>query len=104
MKNLIKLMKARHDFYVKYPELGATHLHLLERIGMRDGENKPLTVTEAMKLATVASPATIHRLMDDLEFVGFIRKFHARGNIRTKYLILGKKGWMYFRKVAKEMS
>ena len=104
MQNLIKLMKARHDFYVKYPGLGATHLHLLERIGIRDGENNPLTVTEAMKLDAVASPATIHRLMDDLEFIGLIKKFHAKGNIRTKYLILGKNGWRYFRKVAKEMS
>lgn len=104
MQNLIKLMKARHDFYVKYPGLGATHLHLLERIGIRDGENNPLTVTEAMKLDAVASPATIHRAMDDLEFVGLINKFHAKGNIRTKYLVLGKNGWRYFRKVAKEMS
>lgn len=104
MKQLIKLMKARHDFYVKYPELGATHLHLLERLGIIEMDGKHLTVSEVMRLSDVASPATVHRLMDDLETAGLIERLHAKYNSRTKYVALGKKGHSYFRKVARGMA
>lgn len=99
MKKIMKIMKLRHNFYVKYPELGATHLHLLERIGIHETDGKPLSVTAAMKLADVASPATVHRMLDDLEASGLVKKSFRGNNVRTKHLTLTMKSSKYFFKL-----
>lgn len=58
---------------------------LLDEIALCDVE--PLTVTEAMGLAFVASPATIHRKIDELLAAGLIEHKQEGDNRRTKFLV-----------------
>lgn len=102
--NIMKLMRLRHDFYAKHPELGADHLHLLERIGIHESEGRTLTVTDAMKLKDVSSPATIHRMMDALEASGLVEKHSFPFDKRAKYLRLSKQSRAYFNKLDREMG
>ena len=50
-------------------------------------EVDPLSVTEAMSLAFVASPATVHRKIDELIAAGLIEHKHEEGDQRTKFLV-----------------
>lgn len=104
MKQLMKLMKTRHDFYVKYPELGATHLHLLEHLAICDQAGMPLMVTEARSLSAVASPASISRHLNDLEVCDLIQKIYGPDNNRDKYLCLTARGMAYFKRLNKVME
>lgn len=49
-----------------------TARHLLQLIALRHAQGNALTVTEAMAMSTVASPATIHRKLDALREAGLI--------------------------------
>jgi DNA-binding MarR family transcriptional regulator len=82
------------------PGLDSTAKYLLERIACQHAMGKPLTVTEAMALQDVASPATIHRKLDDLRTAGMVdTEFHG-DNRRTKYLAPTGKARKYFDKVS----
>lgn len=104
MKRLIRPMIARLGFYRQYPDLGASHLHLLEVIGIHDVQDQHLSVTKAMKLKDVASPATIHRLIDALEYHDLVRRVTDPYDIRVRYLHLGSKGTAYFKKLDKALE
>jgi len=101
--NIMELLAERRNFYIKHPQLGPRHLELLEQIGLYDHRGNALTITEAMKLG-VGSPATAHRAIDELEFVGLIHKVSHKDDIRTKYLMLDAKGWKYFKRLQKLME
>jgi hypothetical protein len=58
---------------------------LLDEISLCDAE--PLSVTEAMSLSFIASPATIHRKIDELLEKGLIEHFYEDNNRRTKFLV-----------------
>ena len=58
---------------------------LLDEISLCDAE--PLSVTEAMTLSFIASPATIHRKLDELLEKGLIEHKYEDENRRTKYLV-----------------
>ena len=60
---------------------------LLEIIAVRHEERQPLTVTEAMALSHIASPATIHRKLDQLREVGLVEACFEDNNRRTKFLV-----------------
>jgi predicted transcriptional regulator len=57
---------------------------------------EPLSVTEAMSLASIASPATIHRKLDELVEAGLVTHDYRDGNRRTKYLLPTKKAWAHY--------
>jgi DNA-binding MarR family transcriptional regulator len=81
------------------PSLDSTAKCLLERIACQHALGEPLTITEAMALQEVASPATIHRKIDDLRTAGLVdTEFHGE-NRRTKYLTPTPKARKYFDKV-----
>lgn len=103
MKNIMKLLAVRHDFYADYPFLGAKDLHLLEKIAIHEHGGVPLTVTNAMAMSDIASPASIHRIMDRLEYYGLIERKHE-DDFRTKWLTLAKPGVKYFKKLEKVME
>lgn len=65
--------------------------------------HEPLTVTEAMELAEIGSPATIHRKLDDLLTAGLIYHSYETGNRRTKYLQLTSKAIGYFSLLSEAM-
>ena len=68
------------------PTLDSTAKALLERIACQHALGQPLTITEAMALSEVASPATIHRKIDDLRIAGLVDTEFQGDNRRTKYL------------------
>jgi len=77
---------------------------LLEVIAVRHADEKPLTVTEAMALTTIASPATIHRKLDQLRELGMIDTVFEGKNRRTKYLVPTQMAHDYFNKVGQVMQ
>jgi Fe2+ or Zn2+ uptake regulation protein len=77
---------------------------LLEVIAVRFEHKKPLTVTEAMSLGYIASPATIHRKLDQLRELGMIETVFEGKNRRTKYLIPTENAHMHFENVGKAMK
>ena len=74
----------------------ATAIQLLKLIGVSEFNEKPKTVTEMMALSTVASPATIHRKLDELINEGLAEKRFTSPDHRTKRLFLTPKGQKFF--------
>jgi DNA-binding MarR family transcriptional regulator len=87
------------DIYLKYlnltqenerltvpPEIPHDAFKLLEIIASRHYENNPITVSEAMRLGVIASPASIHRKLDILREGGLITSLHKDNDRRTQYL------------------
>jgi len=60
-----------------------------------------LTVTEAMSLNLIASPATLHRKLDNLRNAGWIYQECRDGNRRTKYLVAAPKALAEYEKLNK---
>jgi DNA-binding MarR family transcriptional regulator len=77
---------------------------LLEMIAVRHASEKPLTVTDAMALDTIASPATIHRKLDQLRELGMIDTVFEGKNRRTKYLVPTQAAQDYFAQAGKVMQ
>ena len=77
---------------------------LLEVIAVRFDQKKPLTVTEAMALNHIASPATIHRKLDQLRELDMIETVFEGKNRRTKYLIPTENAHVFFEHVGKAMK
>ena len=77
---------------------------LLDVIGLRFDQKKPLTVTEAMALDRIASPATIHRKLDQLRELGLIDTVFEGKNRRTKYLVPTKAASDYFSTMGKAVQ
>ena len=72
---------------------------LLDTIAMRHAAGSSLTVTEAMALNTLSSPATIHRKLDQLSSMGFIEVEFREGNRRSKYLVLSPTSIKHYEKL-----
>jgi DNA-binding MarR family transcriptional regulator len=77
---------------------------LLEVIAVRHEQKKPLTVTEAMALGNIASPATIHRKLDQLRDMGMVTSVFDGHNRRTKYLVPTDAAHSYFNSVGQAMT
>ena len=78
------------------PALDLDAKKLLETIAVRHSQGKPLTVTEAMAMAHIASPATIHRKLDVLREIGMIETQFEGSNRRTKFLVPTPQAAKYF--------
>ena len=76
---------------------------LLEVIAVRYEQKNPLTVTEAMALAHIASPATIHRKLDQLRQAGLVDANTEGNNRRTKYLIPTQQAHDYFERIGQAL-
>lgn len=66
--------------------------------------NDPLTVSECMEMGDLASPATIHRKLDDLMSFGLIEQIQVEGNRRTKFLMPTKLAMTHFERLSKAME
>ena len=85
--------------------IDSTALLLLNEIAVQhhdDGKN--ITVTEAMLLSNIASPATVHRKLDELREAGLIEQVFEGKNRRTKYLVPTKEADSYFAKMSKAIT
>jgi Fe2+ or Zn2+ uptake regulation protein len=85
------------------PNLDLDAKRLLEVIGVQHSQGKPLTVSDAMAMTHIASPATIHRKLDLLREIGMIDSYFEGGNRRTKYLCPTPQAQNYFSKVGEVM-
>ena len=84
--------------------IDSTALLLLNEIAVQHHEGKNITVTQAMLLSNIASPATVHRKLDELRDAGLIEQVFEGKNRRTKYLIPTKEADSYFAKMSKAIT
>ena len=68
--------------------VGQVAICLLENIAIAEFRGSHLTVSKAMNMSAIASPATIHRKLNLLLSHGFIKHVYKNSNRRTKYLAL----------------
>lgn len=76
---------------------------LLEIIAVHNARQQPLTVTQVMQMHAIASPATIHKKINQLQTAGLINMEHQGSNRRTKYLTTTPKADSYFEEIGAEM-
>ena len=77
-------------------EIDLTAQKLLEVVCLRHDQHKPMTVSEAMQLQSVASPATLHRKLSALLDLGYVQFVFEGTNRRTKYIHPTAKTNAYF--------
>ncbi len=75
-------------------------VQLLEEIALAEFNGAAYSVTQVMALERVASPATIHRKLQDLLKSGMVEMRSLDGNRRTKLVFLSRSGYKYFEKRA----
>jgi DNA-binding MarR family transcriptional regulator len=78
-------------------------LKLLEAVAVAHGKGAALTVTDAMALSAIASPATLHRKLNDLLDAGLIEQVFEGKNRRTKYLVPTASAAKYFEQLGKAL-
>ena len=81
------------------PDLDASSKQLLDEIALFQHRDKPMTVTELMNLAHIASPATLHRKFTQLLNLGLVDAVFKDRNRRTKYVLLTTDGQAYFKAI-----
>ncbi len=100
MKNaFIRFLNLKHAAEINTEELDLTSLHLLEVCMLRCHFGNCMTVTEAMQLNKIASPATIHRKLNHLVELQYLTLEFEGKNRRTKYLTPTSKSHEYFSKM-----
>ena len=100
----LRVARAINQNHIGDKNIDATAMLLLNEIAVRNLEGKTITVTEAMTISTIASPATIHRKLDELREVGLIEQIFEGNNRRTKYLVPTKTANTYFDKMASAIT
>ena len=85
-------------------DIDATAMLVLNEIAVQHFDGKAMTVTDAMTLRDIASPATIHRKLDELREAGLIEQIFEGSNRRTKFLVPTKLAIAYFDKMSEAMS
>jgi len=78
-------------------------LRLLEAVAVAYTQGSPLTVTNAMRLTNIASPATLHRKLDALREAGLVAQEFEGKNRRTKYLVPTAQASKYFEQLGKAL-
>jgi hypothetical protein len=73
----------------------STARDLLDLVCLHEGVGYPMTVTQAMNQPQLASPATMHRKLEDLLKLGLVAHQYEGNNRRTKYVVLTTSGQLY---------
>ena len=89
---------------IQVKKIDSTALLLLNEIAVQHYDGKNITVTQAMLLTKIASPATVHRKLNKLIEVSLIEQVFEGKNRRTKYLITTKEAESYFAKMSKAIT
>ena len=103
----LRFLRIAHEVDIqKTPvkNIDSTALLLLNEIAVQHLDGKIITVTQAMLLSNIASPATIHRKIDELRAAGLIEQVFEGKNRRTKYLVPTKEADSYFAKMSKAIT
>ena len=94
---------ALEPIQLKYKDLSPTATLLLNEIAVKNFEEQPLTVTQAMGFNALGSPANLHRKLDELLKAGMIEFRSVGKNRRTKYLHITQAAFDYFQTKSKAM-
>ena len=94
---------ALEPIQLKYKDLSPTAILLLNEIAVKDFEEQPLTVTQAMGFNALGSPVNLHRKLDELLKAGMIEFRSVGKNRRTKYLHITEAAFDYFQTKSKAM-
>jgi len=95
----IRFLNLKNTLAIEAIELDLTSMQLLEICMVRSDTGQRLTITQAMGLTHVASPATIHRKLLQLLDSGYVTFEYESNNRRTKYLTPTTKSEEYFAKL-----
>lgn len=83
--------------------LSATAIFLLNRIAVKEYEENPMTVNQAMTIHALGSPSNLHRKLDELREAEMIEVKSVGTNRRTKYLFITQAAYDYFHIKSKAM-
>ena len=86
------------------PLLDANENALLEAIAVHWYEERPMTVREAIGLAHLGSPATLHKRITRLRANDLVQTFNQADDKRAKYLIPTDKTLAMFSDYGNKMS
>ena len=100
----LRIARAVEIQKVPVKKIDSTALLLLNEIAVQHLDGKNITVIQAMLLSKIASPATIHRKLDELRAAGLIEQVFQGKNRRTKYLVPTKEADSYFAKMSKAIT
>ena len=85
-------------------EMDANEQALLEAVVLRWYENKPMTVREAISLAELGSPATLHKRITRLREKDMLSTLNLEGDRRAKFLIPTQRTLDYFNNLGQSMQ
>ena len=80
----------------QHKQLSPTATLLLNEIAVKNFEEQPLTVSQAMEFKSLGSPANLHRKIYELHEAGMIEFRSVGKNRRTKYLHITQAARDYF--------
>ena len=84
--------------------MDANESALLEAVVLRWHEGQPMTVREAIGLAHLGSPATLHKRVTRLRQKEMLDAFSEAGDRRAKFLIPTTKALDYFDQLGRSMQ
>jgi DNA-binding MarR family transcriptional regulator len=90
--SLVQAIEAKGEL----PALDPEAKQLLEMVAVKHGAGQDMTISDAMGLKQIASPATLHRKIDILRGLGLIETHFEGDNKRTKYLRPTDQAAQYF--------
>ena len=80
----------------KHEDLNPTAIFLLNEIAVKDFDEQPLTVSQAIDFKSIGSPATLHRKIDELRNADMVLVTNVGTDRRTKYLMITQAARDYF--------
>jgi len=85
-------------------EMDANEQALLQAVVLRWHENSPMTVREAIALADLGSPATLHKRVTRLREKEMLGTLNLEGDRRAKFLIPTQRTLDYFSHLGQSMQ
>ena len=85
-------------------EMDANERALLQAVVLRWYENQPMTVREAIGLAELGSPATLHKRITRLREKDMLSTLNLEGDRRAKFLIPTERTLTYFNHLGQSME
>jgi len=79
-----------------HKELSTIAILLLNEIAVKDFDEQPLTVSQAVDFKSIGSPATLHRKIDELRNADMVLVTNVGTDRRTKYIFLTQAARDYF--------
>ena len=92
----LKIAAALKTHHHKHKNISPTATLLLNEIAVKDFDEQPLTVSQAMEFYELGSPANLHRKIYELHEAGMISLTNIGADRRTKYLFLTQAAKDYF--------